>query len=198
MCPLGWTRNCCKRKKRDASQTPKVVFLAKITILHSLLTTCAKLIEINANIFNFREFGGRVFLSAVMYIYMTVVKGKQKLYFITHYPSVPRLQYLFLILLYSWNLNYHIRGRGGGGGGWDWGLYRAKRTTIILWFDIWITYSSVHTQNKLYFIEIYVDNKLNWRTLSSQTPESPPSPSSPGSKNQSKFLITYKTHQTHV
>ena len=147
--------------------------------------------------FNFREFGGRVFLSAVMYIYMTVVKGKQKLYFITHYPSVPRLQYLFLILLYSWNLNYHIRGRGGVGG-WDWGLYRAKRTTIILWFDIWITYSSVHTQNKLYFIEIYVDNKLNWRTLSSQTPESPPSPSSPGSKNQSKFLITYKTHQTHV
>ena len=196
MCPLGWTRNCCKRKKRDASQTPKVVFLAKITILHSLLTTCAKLIEINANIFNFREFGGRVFLSAVMYIYMTVVKGKQKLYFITHYPSVPRLQYLFLILLYSWNQNYHIRGRGGVGG-WDWGLSRAKRTTII-WFDIWITYSSVHTQNKLYFIEIYVDNKLNWRTLSSQTPESPPSPSSPGSKNQSKFLITYKTHQTHV
>ena len=116
MCPLGWTRNCCKRKKRDTSQTPKVVFLAKITILHSLLTTCAKLIEINANIFNFREFGGRVFLSAVMYIYMTVVKGKQKLYFITHYPSVPRLQYLFLILLYSWNLNYHIRGRGGVGG----------------------------------------------------------------------------------
>ena len=172
-------------------------FLAKITILHSLLTTCAKLIEINANIFNFREFGGRVFLSAVMYIYMTVVKGKQKLYFITHYPSVPRLQYLFLILLYSWNLNYHIRGRGGVGGG-DWGLYRAKRTTIILWFVIWTTYSSVHTQNKLYFIEIYVDNKLNWRTLSSQTPESPPSPSSPGSKNQSKFLITYKTHQTHV
>ena len=65
-----------KGKKKDTSQTPKVVFLAKITILHSLLTTCAKSIEINANIFNFREFGGRVFLSAVMYIYMTVVKGK--------------------------------------------------------------------------------------------------------------------------
>ena len=90
-----------KGKKEIPLKPQKLVFLAKITILHSLLTTCAKLIEINANIFNFREFGGRVFLSAVMYIYMTVVKGKQKLYFITHYPSVPRLQYLFLILLYS-------------------------------------------------------------------------------------------------
>ena len=65
-----------KGKKEIPLKPQKLFFLAKITILHSLFTRCAKLIEINANIFNFREFGGRVFLSAVMYIYMTVVKGK--------------------------------------------------------------------------------------------------------------------------
>ena len=153
MCPLGWTRNCCKRKKKIPLKPQKLVFFAKITIFHSLLTTCAKSIEINANIFNFREFGGRVFLSAVMYIYMTVVKGKQKLYFITHYPSVPRLQCLFLILLCSWNLNYHIRGSGGWGGGL--GIIQSKKNNNNIMIR--------HLNN--IFISSYAEQALFYRNI---------------------------------
>ena len=147
MCPLGWTRNCCKRKKRYLSN-PKSCFLGQ----NSLPTTCTKSIEINANICNFREFGGRVFLCAVMYIYIYDCCKRQIKALLHHpliYPSVPRLQCLFLILLCSWNLNYRIRGRGVGGRLWF--IQNKKNNNKIMIWHLNNIFMSSYAEQALFY-----------------------------------------------